>query len=160
MPSFSVIPLCYSSQQCTVNSSDLCQLLQRWDSVLLHLVGFDTCLSVLQHDRSRFTCTICEATFKWKGNLTLHMKLHSGEGLHECEVCGALLFQSCRIFLVLLICKKHKKTAVFGNNICFAYLQENNALRSRNWQGTWIGTMRCLFTSARCVRRRSSTSRI
>ncbi len=52
-----------------------------------------SCVCPFQHDRSRYTCDICEATFKWKGNLTLHMKLHSGEGLHECRTCGELALQ-------------------------------------------------------------------
>ena len=40
-----------------------------------------------KHDTMRFSCDICSASFKWKGNLTLHMKRHTNEGLHLCKVC-------------------------------------------------------------------------
>ncbi len=44
-------------------------------------------LHLHKHNEDRFECNICKKNFKWKANLTSHMKLHIGEGLHICKIC-------------------------------------------------------------------------
>ena len=45
-------------------------------------------INLLQFSERPFKCDLCDAAFKAKFNLKIHIKTHGGEKLYSCDLCG------------------------------------------------------------------------
>lgn len=48
-------------------------------------------------DQRPHICTVCNHSFRVKGNLTAHMLIHTGKKPYACNFCGKRFIQSTKL---------------------------------------------------------------